>query len=305
MADLGVWRVDGSKPDRVNRSRVDLEEQLENWISKDSSLLANGLTVVGRQLRLYGRQLDLLAIDEPDRWVVIELKRARLDRDALAQALDYASSIAQMDADELEVLLRPGLSSFGDAQELARLVHRQLEGEKGPREVAVLLAGVGVDAGLERIVAHLGETYGVPIRIVSFDVFEPDGGPRLLIREVTEERSGRRLAQSDFPDLLHAALRRVGPGRWTTYGDLAKAIGSGAMAVAQHIAHCSEDACGKGYRVMTANGTVSPGFYWTDPSDERDPVEVLRAEGVAFDDRGRADPKSRLGTPALRGDDSQ
>ncbi len=197
MADLGVWTVDGDAPRRVARSRVDLEKNLEDWIASDASLLADGLTVVGRQVWLDGGPLDLLAIDWQDRWVVIELKRERLYRDAITQALDYASSIAQMDSEDLEALLRPGLAALGDAEELSQTVRRQLEGEDGAREVAVLLAGVGVDAGLERIVAHLGG-YGVPISIVSFEVFEPQDGPRLLIREVTEEdtrpprRSGRR-----------------------------------------------------------------------------------------------------------------
>ncbi len=191
MADLGVWTVDGDAPQRVSKSGVGLERNLEDWIANDSALLADGLTVVGRQVRLDGGPLDLLAIDWQDRWVVIELKRERLYRDALAQALDYASSIATMDGDALAELLRPGLGSFGDADELARTVARQLEGEDAGREVAVLLAGVGVDAGLERIVDHLGG-YGVPISVVSFEVFEPDGGSRLLIREVTEEQTERR-----------------------------------------------------------------------------------------------------------------
>ena len=175
MADIGVWTVDGDAPRRVSRSGVDLEKNLEDWIAADASLLADELTVVGRQLRLDGGQLDLLAIDWQGRWVVIELKKGRLYRDALAQALDYASSIAQMDGEDLESLLRPGLAAFGDAEDLSQTVRRQLEGEAGPREVAVLLAGVGVDAGLERIVAHLGGTYGVPITIVSFEVFELAG----------------------------------------------------------------------------------------------------------------------------------
>ena len=193
MADLGVWTVDGDAPQRASRAHVDLERQLEDWIAADASLLADGLTVVGRQVWLDGGPLDLLAIDWQDRWVVIELKRERLYRDALAQALDYTSSIAQMDSEDLEALLRPGLAALGDAEELSQAVRRQLDGEDGAREVAVLLAGVGVDAGLERIVAHLGGRYGVPISIVTFEVFEPQDGPRLLIREVTEEQPERRL----------------------------------------------------------------------------------------------------------------
>ncbi len=191
MADLGVWTIDGEAPRRAPRAQVDLERQLEDWIANDSSLLADGLTIVGRQLRLEGGPLDLLAIDQQDRWVVVELKRARLYRDAITQALDYTSSIAQMDSEDLEALLRPGLAALGDADELSRTVRRQLEGEDGPREVAVLLAGLGADAGLERIVEHLGG-YGVPISIVTFEAFEVRDGPRLLIREVTEEQTKTR-----------------------------------------------------------------------------------------------------------------
>ena len=207
MADLGMWRVDGDAPRRVGRSGVGLERRLEDWIASDSSLLADGLTVVGRQVRLDGGPLDLLAIDWQDRWVVIELKRERLYRDALAQALDYASSIARMDSDYLEQLLRPGLPTLGEAEHLGRAVRQQLDGEDDGREVAVLLAGVGVDAGLERIVDHLGG-YGVPITIVSFEAFEPEDGPLLLLREVTEEQTGppRRAQQ---PRRTVAEIRRL------------------------------------------------------------------------------------------------
>ena len=210
MADLGMWTIDGDAPRRVARSGVDLERHLEDWIANDCSLLADDLTVVGRQVWLEGGPLDLLAIDRQDtidrqdQWVVIELKRERLYRDALAQALDYASSIAGMDAKELVTLLRPGLATLGDPDELERLVRRQLDGEDEGRDVAVLLAGVGVDAGLERIVAHLGG-YGVPITIVSFDAFQPPGGPLLLIREVAEE--GTRRAPRGRPTVKEIRAR--------------------------------------------------------------------------------------------------
>ena len=188
MADLGVWTVDGDAPRRVSRSGVGLERNLEDWIVADAGLLPGGLTIVGRQVWLDGGPLDLLAIDRQDRWVVIELKRERLYRDALAQALDYVTSISAMDGEGLADLLGPCLANLGDAEELSRTVRRQVDGEEDGREVAVLLAGIGVDAGLERIVDHL-RGYGVPITIVNFDVFKPEGGPHLLVREVTDEEA--------------------------------------------------------------------------------------------------------------------
>ena len=209
--DIGVWSVDGDAPRRVSRGGVGLERRLEDWIARDASLLSDGLTIVGRQVHLEGGFLDLLAIDWRDRWVVIELKRERLYRDALAQALDYASSVARLGADELEELLRPGIEALGDADELSRAVRRQLDGEDGDREVAVLLAGVGVDAGLQRIVSHLGR-YGVPITIVSFQVFEPENGSRLLMREVTEEESPppRREARRYSVDAIRLRAQEAG-----------------------------------------------------------------------------------------------
>ena len=109
---------------------------------------------------------------------------------------------------------------------------------------------------------------------------------------------GAAAAARDWSD-LHHLLACIQPGEWTIYGDLAEAIDSSAQAVAGHIARCPEDACQIGYRVLNADGRVSEGFYWGDPSDSRDPIEVLRAEGVSLDADGRADPSSRLDARAL------
>ena len=51
----------------------------------------------------------------------------------------------------------------------------------------MLLVGVGIHPGLGRMNEFLGR-FGVPIGVVSFEVFElGDGGQQLLIREVVEE----------------------------------------------------------------------------------------------------------------------
>ena len=205
MADLGVWTVDGDAPRRVSRSGVGLERNLEDWIANDSTLLADGLTIVGRQVHLDGGPLDLLAIDWRDRWVVIELKRERLYRDALAQALDYASSIAGMDASDLDSTCSSrGSRTLAMPRSCPARYGDSWTGRMRGATWRSCSPGSAIDAGLERIVAHLGG-YGVPITIVSFEVFEPEGGPRLLIRAVTEEdtrpprRSGRRYTRRSRP----------------------------------------------------------------------------------------------------------
>ena len=195
MAKLAAWSVDGqhaegasqqSEPKRVGRSHIGLERHLEDWIANDVTLIAEGLTLVGRQISIDDGRLDLLAIDSQDRWVVIEIKPGVLDSGALAQALDYASSIACLGADDLYGKLEPRLSDFGDSERLSASVKQQLAGEEEGRDIAVLLVGAGIHPGLERMNGFLGR-FGVPISIVSFEVFELHDGPKLLIREVVDE----------------------------------------------------------------------------------------------------------------------
>lgn len=191
MADLGVWTVDGDAPQSVTRStQVDLEKHLDDWIVADPTLLPGDLKIVGRQVKLDGGQLDLLAIDQPDRWVVVEIKRAQLYREALAQALDYTSSMVGLTSSELESKLQPGLAKLGDEATLASAVREQLEAESDDamRYVDVMLVGVGSDPALDRMAEYLG-SFGIQITVVSFEVFERDGGPRLLVREVEKQVS--------------------------------------------------------------------------------------------------------------------
>ena len=62
------------------------------------------------------------------------------------------------------------------------------EADGGAREIALALVGVGVTADLERMQEFLGR-FQMSVDVVSFQVFELAGGPRLLIREVTEEHA--------------------------------------------------------------------------------------------------------------------
>lgn len=192
MAKLAAWSMDGSPvegsaPKKVERSHVGLEKYLENWIANDVTLIGEGLTLVGQQVKIDDGILDLLAVDTQDRWVVIEIKSGTLDSGALSQALYYASSIARLDAAELREKIEGGLGKFGDPERLLERVKGLLDNEEEEvRKITVLLVGAGVHPGLDRMIEFLGR-FGVPIGVVSFEIFQLDSGPKLLIREVVEE----------------------------------------------------------------------------------------------------------------------
>ncbi|MCL0055903.1 endonuclease NucS, partial [Dehalococcoidia bacterium] len=186
----------------LGESSIPLEKEFEDWITSDSSLLQEGLTIVGRQLRVAGGILDLLALDIQGRWVIIELKRSRLRREVLIQAIDYASSISEMGDDEIERLLLPDISNFGDSEGLSQRIQQQLELEKnGEREITILVGGAGIEPGLERIIGYL-ERFDFPITTVSFQLFDGPGG-LLLSREISDE------VDPAVP-LLQSEKRRVG-----------------------------------------------------------------------------------------------
>ena len=118
------------------------------------------------------------------------------------------------------------------------------------------------------------------------------------LRSLVGEKRGGGSEPRDWSE-LHGLLEQVRESEWTTYGDLAEAIESSAQAVAGHIARCLEPACKSGYRVLNTDGRVADGFYWGDPSDRRDPAEVLSQEGVSFVD-GQADASGRIDAQELR-----
>ncbi|MFD3943611.1 DUF262 domain-containing protein [Streptomyces sp. NPDC058579] len=92
---------------------------------------------------------------------------------------------------------------------------------------------------------------------------------------------------------LRQALLNMPAGTWTTYGDLAALIGTSAIAVGGHVS--TRPALHGAYRVLLADGKISPGFSWPEgQEDAADPREVLESEGVPFDEWGRARRSHRL-----------
>jgi 5-methylcytosine-specific restriction enzyme B len=97
--------------------------------------------------------------------------------------------------------------------------------------------------------------------------------------------------------VLRDALALIGSGSWTTYGDLAEVAGLSAQSVGQFVANQGD--LPNGYRVLQADGSISSGFRWSDSRTD-DPRDVLRQEGVEFDEHGRALQSQRITAEDLR-----
>ncbi|MGA5566110.1 GmrSD restriction endonuclease domain-containing protein [Streptomyces platensis] len=102
---------------------------------------------------------------------------------------------------------------------------------------------------------------------------------------------GRAERNRDW-QLAHQVLAALPHGTWTSYGDLAAFLGSGAQAVGNHLADTPGVA--NAYRVLTSQGKVSDGFRWTSPDDGGDVRTRLTADGIRFTVNGAADPAQRV-----------
>ena len=99
--EVGIWRID-DEANPVALKGMDFEQQLQEIVAADLSIVEPGLLVIGREviMRSSGK-IDILALDADGNVVVIELKRNRTPRDVVAQALDYASQARHMTSEEL------------------------------------------------------------------------------------------------------------------------------------------------------------------------------------------------------------
>lgn len=113
--------------------------------------------------------------------------------------------------------------------------------------------------------------------------------PSPLPRTATVDQSGKDWS------LLRQAVALIPAGTWTTYGELAALIGSHPVPVGVYL---SSNPVPNAWRVLTADGSISGGFHWTDPEQTGNPVDVLTAEGVQFID-GRAAAPQRVAAQDL------
>ena len=89
MIDVKLWKVTDSSPKRIEKERLTLEKNLEEWIEKDTTILSDDLLLIGRQYK----NIDLLFLDRMGNTVIAELKREKTPRDIVSQIIEYASLV--------------------------------------------------------------------------------------------------------------------------------------------------------------------------------------------------------------------
>lgn len=174
-----IWTV-STEPTPLLESSFPSEQLLEDMIVAAPRILSDEWMLIGRQERTVTGRLDLLAIAPDGALVLIELKRDRTPREVVAQALDYACWVEELEAEDIAAIYAryaPGRDLAADFRER---FGQPLEEDQLNQSHQVVIVATHLDESSERIVRYLGDK-GIAINVLCFQVFDL-GGQRLLSR---------------------------------------------------------------------------------------------------------------------------
>lgn len=202
--EIKTWEIRDGKPVAVESTlaasgRTEALD-LEAWIEADPGIVRPGLRLIGRQVMTSSGPLDLLAIDRSGDLVIIELKRDRLPREALAQAVDYASDLATWSIDKIsEACVKYTGESLEDVFSTS-FPEVDLETTKINDRQRIVLVGFGAETALERMVEWLSENYGVSINAVILKYVRTAAGSETLTRTaiISEDLEEKRSRDKKF-----------------------------------------------------------------------------------------------------------
>jgi hypothetical protein len=137
-------------------------------------LLSDEWMLIGRQEDTgFGGRIDLLAIAPDGALVLIELKRNRTPREVVAQALDYASWVENLTADDIARIY----GRFAPGQSLSKNFRQRygqdLDEDSLNQSHQIIIVAAALDDSTERIVAYLSGR-DIPINVLFFQVFMYD-----------------------------------------------------------------------------------------------------------------------------------
>jgi hypothetical protein len=160
------------------------ESMLETWLEKNSTSIIedSALLVIGRQVATnLGSYVDLLALDKKGNTAVIELKRGRTPRETIAQVLEYASWVEDLEYAALEKIFQ---DYTGDENQSLLDYHKAFfklgeEGVAFNKDQRIVIVGYKITPEIRQMALFLRKK-GIPTTCVEFGYFQNFAKERLM-----------------------------------------------------------------------------------------------------------------------------
>ncbi|WP_408411075.1 endonuclease NucS domain-containing protein [Paraburkholderia aspalathi] len=192
-----LWKV-SAQPEPLSESLLASERLLEDMIVAAPNLLSDEWMLIGRQEDTgFGGRIDLLAIAPDGTLVLIEIKRDRTPREVVAQALDYASWVQTLHADDVAAIygrFAPGRSLAADFQQRFGL---KLDEDTINESHQIVVVAGSLDESSERIITYLNER-SIAINVLCFQVFK-HGDEQIISRAWLNDPLVAQAAASTAP----------------------------------------------------------------------------------------------------------
>ena len=206
--EIKTWQIVNGKLTSVDTALKDEGRtepyDLEPWLASNPEIIGADILIIGRQVMTKSGPIDLLGVDRSGNTVIIEIKRDELPREALAQAIDYASDVAEWTAEKIgEICVdytnKPFGNAFGEAFPDADLESLNLNSTQ-----RIVLVGFSIEASLERMIEWLSDSYGVNLNAIVLSYVKTKGGEELLtkttvISEEMEQERRRKQKKFEIP----------------------------------------------------------------------------------------------------------
>lgn len=182
---MEIYRWEGKGFRQLDPSRFEEERDLEDLLEQDPNLLLGNerICIISRQVPIgKSKKVDLLALDRQGNCIVIELKRGKTSRAAIAQILEYAAAVAKFSFADLERFA--GRWFQGQGREFTSLLALHstffgydlgaMRGSAFNRKQRMVLVSEGVDVSVLDIAEYLRRV-GIDLTYISYFSYQaPD-----------------------------------------------------------------------------------------------------------------------------------
>lgn len=212
-----LYKIKGKKLTKIHETKFKhegkLEEDLEDWVENNPSILGEDLLIIGRQVWIPGvkDKIDLLALDTNGNTVIIELKRGRLKDPVDIQSLRYASYISRWEFVDLETQAKKYFLEKGEEDFNFNEKYEDFCSSAGldevpdlPSDQRMIIVGSKVKEKLGSVALWLRQ-HNIDIKVIEVSSFK-DGEnlfltPQIIIPIPTAEKFeiGKRALRRDRP----------------------------------------------------------------------------------------------------------
>ncbi len=197
--EIRTWQIADGKLEPIEASLKQAGRtepyDLEPWIDSYPEIIGSDVTIIGRQVPTRSGPIDLLGVDSSGNVVIVELKRDKLPREALAQAIDYASDVAGWGVDRLSEICLERTGKTLEQTLIDAFPEVQIENLSVNDTQRIVLVGFSVESSLERMIEWLTDNYNVNINAIVLNYIKTAGGEELLAKTsiISEEAEQQRV----------------------------------------------------------------------------------------------------------------